>query len=67
MRMSALLGMCGSSSRSLAPVPSAMVRRPVRLTCTGMAWPGSVISMAVEVNGPTCTSWPMTPAESSSG
>ena len=33
----------------MLPVPSAMVRRPVRLICTGMAWLGSVISMAVAV------------------
>ncbi len=35
--------MNGRDRRSRSPVPTAMVRRPVRTTSTGTAWSGSVM------------------------
>ena len=48
----------------LSPVPTAIVRKPLRFTLTGTAWSASVISTASAVSGPTRTTWPTTPCAS---
>ena len=56
-RTSALLGKNGRSTRDTSPVPMATVRRPLRWISTGVAWLGSLISMASELIVSTRVTW----------
>ena len=49
----------------MSPVPTAMVRRPLRLICTGIACAGSLIRMTSLVSCSTRATWPNTPPASS--
>ena len=62
--MSALFVRYGKRKWPLSPVPTAIVRKPLRFTLTGTAWSASVISTASDVNGPTRTTCPTTPCAS---
>ena len=53
-----------SLSASASPVPLAMLSTSLRSTRTGTEWVGSVISSTRLVNCAVSTTWPSTPAES---
>ena len=47
---------------TVVPVPTAIVRTPVRSICTGTACSGSVIRMTSALQGPTCVVCPSSPS-----
>jgi hypothetical protein len=61
---SAFCGRYGSDRRPERPVPSAMLRTPVRFTATGIALSGSEIRMISEEMGPARDTWPKIPEAS---
>ncbi len=59
--MSELTGRYGSVMTPALPCPTAIVRRPLRRTCTGTACSGSVIKITSEDHGPARSTWPIRP------
>ena len=55
----------GSDSRSVSPVPTAIVRTPLRFDCTGIAWAASLIRITSAVRALTRDTWPKMPCASS--
>ena len=65
--ISAFEAMKRSSSMPLAPAPKATARRPLRTTCTGIAWSLSVSSVTSAASACARVTWPITPASSTTG
>ena len=65
--MSADTGMKGTSMEPSLPEPTAMARRPFRVSITGTDWSFSVRSVTSLVKVPTAVTCPTTPSPSMTG